>query len=199
MRGERSSTTPSPPAERARRRARARRLATPCTRSYDRSRSRSFCCGFACASPAPSTFRATVRRSPLPRPILRRLRPLARSCTRPGSSWCSPREPESKRPHWARSPRRRQARARDGHADHHRCDHLHLAPGRGALPKLKRVQLAFLHGVAPKNVEGREEVSELIDEVVRGARAPAARRADCPVRDAGPRGWAGARCMPTCP
>jgi 1-acyl-sn-glycerol-3-phosphate acyltransferase len=37
---------------------------------------------------------------------------------------------------------------------------------RGALPKLKRVQLAFLPGVASENIEGAEQVSELIDERV---------------------------------
>lgn len=37
---------------------------------------------------------------------------------------------------------------------------------RGALPKLKRVQLTFLPGVAPVDMKGPEQVSELIDERV---------------------------------
>ena len=37
---------------------------------------------------------------------------------------------------------------------------------RGALPRLKRVQLAFLPAVAPERSAGRGEVSELIDEQV---------------------------------
>ena len=40
---------------------------------------------------------------------------------------------------------------------------------RGALPKLKRVQLTFLPAVAPQTTEGSDEVSVLIDDRVRPA------------------------------
>jgi 1-acyl-sn-glycerol-3-phosphate acyltransferase len=62
------------------------------------------------------------------------------------------------------SPRRRQDSARDGRADHPRGDHRHPAPLARRLPRLKRVQLAFLPEVAPENMEGLERVSELIDQ-----------------------------------